>query len=458
MDQPKVATKPTGDKRQGRLRLLGRLAFGSLVVLWLLVGPWPLAWVEDLSPNLAVAPRSTVRLPNQGKFSVGAASVPLKFAANLPLAGYGHRAFTANCVPGDPLFVRAIVLERDGECVALVTADLLFINRAIVENVEKKLTAKASKWNVDRIFFGATHTHSAPGGYPSNCAEMIGAGWKNPAVLETIGNAVVEALNTAASNAVKGCEFAHVAFQAPPDLIRNRNIATDPVNPWFDMLLFRRVADCRPVACAAVFSAHATCSPSNDPQVSADYPGVFATNLEAHLGCPVAFFAGGVGAMGPGGAGDRKVRAKWLGDRLADVAKTELAKDAAFDVPNSISLIKHQFTLPRPAVKIAKSWVVSPIAASALLPGTSTLSVLRLGDCVLAGAPCDFNGVAALELRPSAQHSTRIVTSFAGDYIGYTVPEAQYDLQSYEPRSMTFFGRRFSAALTNAIAQAAANQ
>jgi neutral ceramidase len=74
-----------------------------------------------------------------------------------------------------------------------------------------------------------------------------------------------------------------------------------------------------------------------------------------------------------------------------------------------------------------------------------------VGNRVLLGAPADYNGPMASELcGGGAVHG--IVTSFNGDYIGYIVPKERYDLDSYEPRNMAFFGRDFAAALQQALA------
>ena len=70
---------------------------------------------------------------------------------------------------------------------------------------------------------------------------------------------------------------------------------------------------------------------------------------------------------------------------------------------------------------------------------------------MLLGAPADYNGNMASELR--GEGGVRgIVTSFNGDYIGYIVPKARYDVDSYEPRNMAFFGRDFAETMQKTMA------
>jgi hypothetical protein len=61
---------------------------------------------------------------------------------------------------------------------------------------------------------------------------------------------------------------------------------------------------------------------------------------------------------------------------------------------------------------------------------------------VFAGTPCDFSGELVNELDSVANGKGRrlIVTSFNGGYIGYVTDSRRYRLNTYETRTMGWFG------------------
>ena len=70
------------------------------------------------------------------------------------------------------------------------------------------------------------------------------------------------------------------------------------------------------------------------------------------------------------------------------------------------------------------------------------ISVLRVGDIVLLGTPCDFSGEfnPSLDSLAATKNVFPIVTSFNGGYIGYLTPEKYYDVDHYETQLMNWYG------------------
>ena len=105
-----------------------------------------------------------------------------------------------------------------------------------------------------------------------------------------------------------------------------------------------------------------------------------------------------------------------------------------------------------------------PWVASRLLPvrAETWLQVLRLGDRVWLSTPCDYSGEMALDLKAAARTAglRAAVTSFNGDYVGYVVPSKYYSLNTYETRTMAFFGPQlpdyFDELLRGLVSMAAA--
>ena len=68
------------------------------------------------------------------------------------------------------------------------------------------------------------------------------------------------------------------------------------------------------------------------------------------------------------------------------------------------------------------------------------LTVLRVGDLVMLGTPCDFSGelIPPLDSLAASLHKEVMVTSFSGGYIGYVTPGKYYDVEHYETQLMNW--------------------
>jgi hypothetical protein len=79
--------------------------------------------------------------------------------------------------------------------------------------------------------------------------------------------------------------------------------------------------------------------------------------------------------------------------------------------------------------------------------------MLRVGNVLFTGMPCDFSG----ELTESpihdadGRHLNLIVTSFNGGYMGYVTRDDWYDLNAYETRTMNWYGPYNGAYLSEVI-------
>ena len=70
---------------------------------------------------------------------------------------------------------------------------------------------------------------------------------------------------------------------------------------------------------------------------------------------------------------------------------------------------------------------------------------IALDDFLIIGSPGEFSGELALKIKEySTQQSVAsTITSFNGCYLGYITPIEYYNLNEYETRLMSFFGRIF---------------
>jgi neutral ceramidase len=447
----------------GRRRFL-RLALRGLLLLWVFgvfVGPWRIEWIEALDGGDAFKLTEIAadrQEPAIGPLRVGAASVSVADLAlkhRVPLAGYIGRVGKPNDVLGDDVGVQVVVLDNGKSRLALLTGDLLIISRRLADAVENAVEARSPQLKRQHLYFGATHTHSGPGGYPSRLVERFGIGALNQeffnGLVERFAQAVVDA-----EADLQNSEWASFSVESPAECVTNRTRDGGVTNRWIDVMGFRRVGDVRWSASLVTFSAHATCAPSRPParnELSSDYPGVVRRIVSERLGGTTAFLAGAVGSMAPGRlTQDATQRAEALGKRLADVV-VDAARDHQWKREVVLQMKRRTFELPAPRVKVWRGWCMSPIAAAALLPTSATVTAARIGDTIYLGVPADFGGTLALTLRNQIPGARTTATSFAGDYIGYVIEDDDFWLDRYEPRSMVFYGRHLGLSISTILAE-----
>ena len=90
---------------------------------------------------------------------VGAASVDITPPLGTPMAGY----YAERAAEGvhDPLYAKAIVLERDGKKVALVGLDLIATTFGIVAEARRMIEETTGIEGAD-VMISATHAHTGP--------------------------------------------------------------------------------------------------------------------------------------------------------------------------------------------------------------------------------------------------------------------------------------------------------
>ena len=109
---------------------------------------------------------------------------------------------------------------------------------------------------------------------------------------------------------------------------------------------------------------------------------------------------------------------------------------------SSLIMKRVPLLLGDPQVKISQDWKLRAwLFRSAFGEYDHFLTVLRIGDLVMLGAPCDFSGEFSASLDSTARRHnlTSIVTSFNGGYIGYVTPGKYYDINHYETRLMNWY-------------------
>ena len=213
------------------------------------------------------------------------------------MAGYGNNRRATGV--HDPLWARAVVLREGASKLALVSVDLIGLQRPAVLKVRERLPGYL------HILVASTHNHEGP--------DVIGL-W-GPSQLESgvdstyvefVVERIVEAVQAAEANLTPAWA-AYGTAEAPELLVDSRlPVVKDPI---LRAIKFN-AADGSPLGLLLQFSNHPESLGPQNTLVTADFPHYTIEALEARYGVPVAYFTGAIGGLmtnpqefpAPGGA------------------------------------------------------------------------------------------------------------------------------------------------------------
>ncbi len=428
------------------------------------IGPWP-AWdrpFQDLEysrATLQALQASPVLSGPVGRLRAGFGSVEIPLP-DAPSGSWPRHNLFATLGPGakdaESLRAYALALDDGTHTLYLVSADLLLITPAIVEATLAGLRETGPPVERAWIYFGATHTHSGPGGLGEGFAEQVVMGRTRGDLVREAGRRIAAAMRRAGQQ-LAPAEVGHAAVPVPVPL-RNRLAAGGPVDATLDVLAVRQEGG-RPLATLLAYAAHPTTLGGEPRGPSADYPGALVRHLRERTGAPALFLAGAVGSMtvartdlrGP----DR------LGALLADAAAAALPK-IAYRREGRLAALRFPVYLPTPQVRLTRGLALSPVLPWLLFPRAASLQAAAVNDLVMVGIPGEYSGEESLAVREAgrARGFRTFVTSLNGEYVGYILPDARYWTENYETRWGTTYGPHlgsyFHAVIGAAVARVAA--
>jgi len=355
----------------------------------------------------------------------------------VPLAGFGARKSKSSIGVHDSLFVRVIALQAGDQQAFIVGYDALLLYPTLAQTIQQRLALKP-----EQLFFTATHTHSGPGGWGNGFVEEQFAGKPDSRVATLLVDSTVVAVQRAQKSLLPatwqaGCIHA-------PRFIRNRLLGDG--GPVDDELCYVSLqSGGKPLALLATYSAHATVLSADNLLISGDYPGYLERRVEKQTSALTIFAAAGLGSHSNRGEGKGFERSRFIGEGLADSLLKYAFAAAGHD---AIALSYHRLEVVPPPLQIRlnreyrlNSW----LAHRFIHFRDCYASMLALDDFRLIGAPAEFSGQLALQVKAAAaQQGRRVsVTSFNGCYLGYVVPSQYDELDGYETRTMSWFGPYF---------------
>ncbi len=424
------------------------------------VGPWPIDQTPQLSTregqrSIEIAATLGKRVsqlhPSTGLIA-GWHGITLAVAEGTPLAGYGDRRGAASTGFRDPLTARGFYLSTGNASVAILCVDLLIIPPEVAALVNAKVRERVP--NELPILFTATHTHGGPGAWNDSFLGEIIAGDYNPDVIEALAVSCAEAI-LGAIEKQEPAMWAWIETEEPAH-VSNRTVKGGATDPSLEALVLRKSGKQNDTAVIGIYGAHATCLSHSEMEFHGDYPGMFIRHLESTSEFNFAAFASGaVGSQSPAGEGDGWEKAELIGRNLAVRISSEMA-NVKWSKQMQLSAATAEFPVAGLQVRLGESTRLAPFMAKQIHPGVSSICALRMDDHVWLGVPYELSCLISVPLRERAKSRGKRLhlTCFAGDYLGYVIPDHLYpDPNIYEAR-LNFlgpYGGSFTEAMLRAI-------
>ena len=412
----------------------------TLGVLVLIIGVAPLDRTVDYKPlldtmNARIDEVDVQVVPAAGGFKIGYSKVNLTPREPIATAGYGKRLGRLYQSVHDSIYVRTLVIDNGTQRVAIVSADLLIIPPTVTALLEQELPT--IDFTLDNTYLGCTHSHNSIGNWARGMTSLL-YGTYEDSIVRFIADKIKVSIVKATENLLPA--IIKVDSVAMPEGVYNRVTDSGPVDPLIRTIEIERQDSSKLLFIS--YTAHATCLFSKDLVLSGDYPGRLTHTLESGGYSLAMFMAGAVGSHGPAAPEGGWDCVDWMAGEIAKKISGQRGEEREMK-NTTIEMHRVPLELSELQPKVLHDWRLRPwLFRGAFGEYPTFISVLRIGDIVFLGTPCDFSGEfnASLDSLAAREHIFPIVTSFNGGYIGYVTPFKYYDVDHYETQLMNWYG------------------
>jgi len=405
--------------------------------------------------------------PSRAELKAGAARVditPDVKSSKIPLGGYAARKGAASTGVHDPVYAHALVLSNGTTKAAIVSVDLCFLPSSVKSEVMKRLNSGGASWTAANVFLAATHTHCGPDPLAMHAANsFVLKGW-TPLDTKLLAF-TADHIAASIQQAEKALRPATIALSTAEEPMLNRNRRgeklTDPT------LTLLKVADLDGKAIAAIvnYAAHPTLYGDNMLEVSADWPGVMAQDVEKTLGegSVCLFLNGAEGDASPNGVDDKQGDDKitTYGHNVAEAVKGLLpGMHAESDAELSVWQTSVDLPPRKPngmfiaaAGQLGATFAQARAIVDTLMPKSTTITMVTIGNLLLIGMPCEPTAELGLQVKSMARKAgfkTPAVVALTNDWLAYALMPEQYQKGNYEAM-MSFYGDQLGPALLKGV-------
>ena len=189
----------------------------------------------------------------------------------------------------DDLTARALVFIQGGEKMAMVSLDLVGMNRYDIEEIK----AGVPGFRPDQILIACTHVHAGPDTMGLWGLPPLYSG-RNKKYMEKTAAAIVRAIGRAEAAAVPVSVWSAV-YQMDSSLMYNMNEG-EPKDDTMGLMVFKDDSG-DVVATLVNLTGHPEVLKKNNRQISADFPGVLYRKIEKKYGGGSLLFNGACGSL-----------------------------------------------------------------------------------------------------------------------------------------------------------------
>ncbi len=383
--------------------------------LWLIPFWLVLIWLAGCTPPEPV--ESAAETTPLVGFRVGAASADVSPEPGAYIAGDArNRRFSGI---HDPLFVKAVVLQKDSDMIAIVTVDNIGLTRPDIEAMRQRAVAYTTTVKgllPERIIISSTHTHSGP--------DVVGL-WGEQELSSGRDAVYMDRLTTAVATQV-----AAAAASMRPASMRVASGVHDLAwvqNVTEPELLDRQMGAVQfldessmTIATLTNFACHPTVMDSVSDLVSSDYVAGFYRVMADHLPGEHLFLQGAIGGWVQPDKTDRGfAQADRYGASVAHAALTLLLNADQNDTPD-LSFARREFQIPlrNPGFQtLLDAGVLSRPLDNGML--TTETAWFSIGEASFVTHPGETSPQYSLDTRALLDRHHSFVLGLSGDALGY---------------------------------------
>jgi hypothetical protein len=381
------------------------------------------------------------------------------------MAGYGNNRRATGV--HDSLWARAVVLREGASKLALVSVDLIGLQRPAVMQVRERLPGYV------HVLVASTHDHEGP--------DVIGL-WGPSEMQSGVDTGYVAFVVERIVEAVKAAEATLTPARAAYGTAMAPELQNDSRLPFVKDSVLRAVKftapDGKPLGLLVQFSNHPESLGPDNPIITADFPHYTIKALEARYDVPVAYFTGAVGGLLSNPAEFRTPEgtvlqdntfefAQAYGEAVARVFDQALAAAEPMSLsPLAVSAGPVFVPLANPGYRLGRAvgvlsrqafaWVGRTDSAGGEVPAQqivgdialeTEVAYVRVGDLHIAGIPGELYpelvyGQYQAPAEPNADFPEApteppvmatlpgpktMIFGLANDEVGYIIPKRQWD-------------------------------
>ncbi|MEQ8303365.1 MAG: hypothetical protein RIB47_08245 [Cyclobacteriaceae bacterium] len=364
----------------------------------------------------------------------------------VPMSGYRIRDKFTDV--HDSLYARVLAVDNGSITAYIVSMDLLIFPPELKSLLEERLGGATSF-----VYFNASHTHTSVGGWDPTLLGNILMGDYQADWMNHVADGIIEHMSLAKEDLKRAS-----LFEWEVDASEHVSHRIDKTGESLVDGKIRGVSVLRSDSSKGLlfsYSVHPTLIGRKKTSLSGDYPAEAVADLSREYEF-TQFLAGMMGSHGVMGLKvfefeltstiGRSLASKMRGAEAQPLSDTLEIKTGAIEVamgPSQLRLTKD--------LKL-RDWVFRQVVG----PLHGEVRILKIGNILFLGMPCDFSGEVFVEeelsRKADALGLNLIVTSFNGDYTGYITADKHYDTSAHEEvRALNWVGPYFGAYYSEII-------